>query len=82
VNCRAPGEGFIGALGHSRTHARGGVDSVWGTCREYPVRGRALEHGIKHVAILSVVIFNRPLAPNLSKFCQDPYVRFLPLTPL
>jgi hypothetical protein len=42
--------------------------SCGGVRRECPVRGRALEHGIEHVAILSVVIFNCPLAPNLSKF--------------
>jgi hypothetical protein len=67
VNCRAPGEGFIGALGHGWVHARVGADNVWGAQR-CPVRGRALEHGIEHVAIFGVVIFNRPLAPNLSKF--------------
>jgi hypothetical protein len=77
VNYHTLGEGFIGVLGHSWAHARGGADSVRGARREWPVRGQALEHGIEHVAILSVVVFNRPLAPNLSEFGQDPFVRFL-----
>jgi hypothetical protein len=68
VNCRTPGEGFNGALGHGWAHVHGGADSVRGARREFPVRGRALKHGIEHVLILSVVVFNRPLAPNLNKF--------------
>jgi hypothetical protein len=46
--------------------------------RERPVHGQALEHAIEHVATQSVVAFKHPLAPNLSKFQQDPYERFLP----
>jgi hypothetical protein len=68
VNCRALGERFIGALGHGWAHVRGGADSMRGAHREWPVHDRALEHGIEHVAILSEVVFNRPLTPNLSEF--------------
>jgi hypothetical protein len=45
-----------------------------------PVRAQPFRHDIEHVAQCSVVIFNRPLAPNLSEFGQDTIVRYLPLT--
>jgi hypothetical protein len=68
VNCRAPREVFIGAPRHGWAHARGGADRMRGARREPPMHGQALEHGIEHVEILSVVVFKHPLAPNLSEF--------------
>jgi hypothetical protein len=46
------------------------------------VRARLPWHGVEHVAILSEVIFNRLLAPNLREFGQDSFVRFVLLTTL
>jgi hypothetical protein len=55
---------------------------VRGARRERPVRGRALEHAIEHVATHSVVSFKRSQAPHLCEFGQDPIVRSVPPTKL
>jgi hypothetical protein len=41
-----------------------------------------LRHGVEDVAKLGVVISNGPLAPYLTEYGQDPFVRSLPLTSL
>jgi hypothetical protein len=58
VNCCAPG-GLIGALRHGWAQAQGKEPTMRGARRERPVRDRALEHAIEHVATHSVVAFKR-----------------------
>jgi hypothetical protein len=47
-----------------------------------PVRGRPPRHGVEHEEALSVVIFRRPLAPDLCDYGHDPFVRSHHQTPL
>jgi hypothetical protein len=53
------------------------LTGAWGARGGGLVRAQPLRHDIEHVAGFSVVIFKRPLAPNLREFGQDPFVRFL-----
>jgi hypothetical protein len=46
------------------------------------VRGRPPRHGVEHEEALSVVIFRRPLAPDLCDYGHDPFVRSHHQTPL
>jgi hypothetical protein len=72
-------EGFIGVGGRRRAV---GLTSAWGVRGGAAVHAQPHWHGVEHVAELSVVIFNRPLALDLRDFGQDPVVRFLLLTTL
>jgi hypothetical protein len=67
-------EGFIG-VGERRQAV--GLTSARGVRGGAPVRAQPHCHGVKHVTELSVVVFKRPLAPDLHDFGQDPVVRFL-----
>jgi hypothetical protein len=79
VGCDALGEGFIGMSERGQAVGLTGARGVHGGA---PVRAQPLRHIVEHVAGFSVVVFKRPLAPNLHGFGQDPIVRFLLLTTL